>query len=171
MTMFAFDTHEAVKALQEAGATEPLAEAVVATVGAAMGENLATKVDITGLKADLAELRTELTAVKADVTGLRTELTAVKADVTELRTELTAVKADVTGLRTELTAVKADVTELRTELTAVKADVTELRTELTETKAELKADLAGLEVRLYRQLWVLGAGVVGLTVTLMKLLN
>ena len=93
MTTFVFDTHKAVKALRQAGADEPLAEAVVATIGEAMHENLATK-------ADIGDVRTELAAVKT----------------------------------------------------------------------ELKADIAGLEARLYRQLWVMAAGIVGLTVTLVKLL-
>ncbi len=81
----AFDTHKAVKALREAGANEPLAEAVVTTVGEAIGGNVASKAD------------------------------------------------------------------------------------LVEVKTELKTDLAALGVRLYRQLWVMAAGLVGLTVALMKL--
>ena len=36
MPALAFDTHKAVKALREAGADEPLAEAVVAAVDEAM---------------------------------------------------------------------------------------------------------------------------------------
>ena len=46
MSTLAFDTPKAVKALQAAGAAEPLAEAVVATVGEAVGENVATKADL-----------------------------------------------------------------------------------------------------------------------------
>ncbi len=89
MATLAFDTHKAVKLLREAGADEPLAEAVVATVGDAMGENVATKVDIATVQRDIASLR-----------------------------------------------------------------------------AELKTDIAELEARLYRQLWVMAAGIVGLTVSL-----
>ena len=96
MTTLAFDTHKAVKALQAAGAAEPLAEAVVATVGEAVGENVATKADIAEVQA----------------------------------------------------ALKAD---------------------LAEVKAELKTDLAALESRLHRYLWVMAAGIVGLTVALVKL--
>ena len=33
-----------------------------------------------------------------------------------------------------------------------------------------KADLAALEARLYRHLWIMAAGIVGVTVTLMKLI-
>ncbi|MCY4388949.1 MAG: hypothetical protein OXC18_17800 [Desulfurellaceae bacterium] len=89
MATLAFDTHKAVKLLREAGADEPLAEAVVATVGDAMGENVATKVDIATVQRDIASLR-----------------------------------------------------------------------------AELKTDIAELEARLYRQLWLMAAGIVGLTVSL-----
>ena len=87
MTTLAFDTHRAVKALCEAGAAEPLAEAVVATVGEAIGGNVATKADI------------------------------------------------------------------------------------AEVRAELKAEIGGLEARLYRHLWIMAAGIVGLTVTLVKLIG
>ena len=100
MTALAFDTHQAVKVLTAAGADEALAEAVVATVGDAVGGNVATK-------ADLAEVKAEL--------------------------------------KSEITAVKAEIVEVR---------------------AELKIDLGDLEARLHRHLWVMAAGIVGLTVSL-----
>ena len=53
LSLLAFDTHRAVKALCEAGAAESLAEAVVETVGDAIGGNVATKADIGGLEARL----------------------------------------------------------------------------------------------------------------------
>lgn len=53
MNAVAFDTHEAVKTLTQAGAEESLAEAVVATVSNAMSENVATKADIAELRADM----------------------------------------------------------------------------------------------------------------------
>ena len=49
---------------------------------------------------------------------------------------------------------------------ATKEDISTVRTEM----ADLKADISGLEARLYRQLWLMAAGIVGLTVTLVKLL-
>lgn len=57
MGILAFDTHKAVKVLRDAGADKHLAEAVVDTIGSAMGENVATKTDIAELKADIAELK------------------------------------------------------------------------------------------------------------------
>ncbi len=53
MSTLVFDTHKAFKTLQEAGANERLAEAVVATVGDARGENVATKADLAALRSDL----------------------------------------------------------------------------------------------------------------------
>ena len=87
MSVLAFDTHKAVKALKEAGADERLAEAVVATVGNAMGENMATKADVEAVRSDVA------------------------------------------------------------------------------------AQIAALEARLYRHLWIMAASIVGLTVALVKLLS
>ena len=53
MATFVFATHRAVKALAAAGFPEAQAEALVEIVGAAVGENAATKGDV-----DAAEQRT-----------------------------------------------------------------------------------------------------------------
>ena len=86
MTTLAFDTHKAVKALKEAGFDDPQAEAVVATVGEAIGGSIATKADIAELrtttKADIAEVRAEM---KTDIAELRAEM---KTDIAELRAEM-----------------------------------------------------------------------------------
>ena len=98
MTTLAFDTHKAVKALKEAGFDDSKAEARgLATVGDAIGGNIATK-------ADIAELHA---TTKADITELRI---ATKADIAELRI---ATKADIAELRAEM---KADIAELRAEM-------------------------------------------------------
>ena len=57
MSAITFDTHAAVKRLQEVGVDERQAEVFVATVGSALGENVATKEHIT---AAIAELRAEI---------------------------------------------------------------------------------------------------------------
>ena len=53
-----------------------------------------------------------------------------------------------------------------------------MRTEVANVRAELKTDIGrveasigGLEARLYRQLWLMAAGIVGLTVALVKLIG
>lgn len=68
MSALTFDTHKAVK---EAGADERLAEAVVATVGHAMGENVATKADVAATRSDLAA---EIAAVRSDIAALEARL-------------------------------------------------------------------------------------------------
>ena len=86
MSALAFDTHKAVTALKQAGFDEGQAEAVVNTVGDALGGNVATKAD------------------------------------------------------------------------------------LTEAVAAVRADMAAQFAALYKQLWLMAVGVVGLTVTLVKLI-
>ena len=129
MTALAFDTYKAVKALREAGADEALAEAVVATVGDAIGGNVATKADLAEVK---AELKSDIAVVRAD-----------------LKSDIAAVKAD---LKSDIAAVKADLAEVKAEL---KSDI-----------AAVKTDIAEVEARLYRHLWMMAAGIVGLTVSL-----
>ena len=111
MAALAFDTHKAVTALKQAGFAEPQAEAVVNTMGEALGGSVATK-------ADLAELRTEL---KGDIAATKADIAAVQAK-----------------LEADIAAVKTDMAEQFTAL--------------------------------YRQLWVMAVGIVGLTVTLVKLI-
>ena len=111
MSTLAFDTHKAVKALKEAGFDDTQAEAVVATVGDAIGGDVATKSDTAALKTDIAEVKAEL-----------------KTDIAEVKAEL-------------------------------KGDVAALKTDIAEFKAEI-----------YRHLWLMAAGIVGLTVTLVKLI-
>ena len=104
MATLAFDTHKAVTALKQAGFAEPQAEAVVNTMGEALGGTVATK-------ADMAELRAEL-------------------------------KGDIAAVQAKL---EADI-------------------------AAVKTDMAEQFAALYKQLWVMAVGIVGLTVTLVKLI-
>ena len=78
MSTFAFDTHKAVKALKEAGFGDIQAEAVVATVGDAIGGDVATKGDVAALKTDIAEFKAEiyrhLSLMVAGIVGLTVTL-------------------------------------------------------------------------------------------------
>ena len=86
MSALAFDTYKAVTALKQAGFDETQAEAVVNTMGDALGGNVATKADLTevrtDLKADIEQLRL---TTKADIEQLRV---ATKADLAESRTDM-----------------------------------------------------------------------------------
>ena len=61
MAALLFDTHKAVKELQEAGFDEAQAEAVVATVGTAIIGNVATKQDINDLRSEMQAMELRIT--------------------------------------------------------------------------------------------------------------
>ena len=68
MATVGFDTHEAVKALTEAGFSETQAESVVSTVRHAIGSDLATRSDLeNGLQAVRSDLENGLQAVKSEL--------------------------------------------------------------------------------------------------------
>ena len=56
-----------------------------------------------------------------------------------------------------------------------KADLAELRTamqvEMAELRSETKTEIAGLRADLYRALWLQAAGIVGLTVAILRFLG
>jgi len=60
----AFDTYKAVKSLREAGFEEVQADAVVAMVGGAMDEHVASKTNIADLR---SSVRNEIAGLRADM--------------------------------------------------------------------------------------------------------
>ena len=66
-----FDTYRAVNALKEAGFPDEQALAVVDTIGGAMTGGLATKADLTEVK---AELKGDVASVKTDLAEFKSEL-------------------------------------------------------------------------------------------------
>ncbi len=83
MTVTAFDTHAAVRAMQEAGLEAPQAEAVTDAIRLAVTEGVSTKTDI-------AELRSEM---KSDIAELRSEM---KSDMAELRADMARLEIRLT---------------------------------------------------------------------------
>ena len=82
-----FDTLKAARDLKAAGLEEAHAEAIVATMGRAMGENLATKADITALEqATRADIKALEQVTKTDIKALEqatdTKLTALEHRIT-----------------------------------------------------------------------------------------
>ena len=108
MSVFAFDTHRAVKTLCEAGGAEPLTESP---------------------RRDHQRQRRHQSRHHASEAAFRADVAHINADVANVRAEL---KTDI-GL--------------------------------------VRAKIDDLEARLYRQLWIMAAGIVGLTVALVKLLG
>ena len=111
-----FDTLKAARDLKAAGLEEAHAEAIVATMGRAMGENLATKTDIKKLEqATKTDIKALEQATRADIKALEQ---AIKADLTAveqaLKTHEQTTKADSKALEqatdTKLTALEHRIT-------------------------------------------------------------
>jgi hypothetical protein len=104
MASVSFDTYRAVKEIREAGASEPLASAIVQAMQRTADlpdvSTLATRDDVTLVKTELA---TEIALVKAE---LATEIALVRA---ELATEIAAGKGE---LKAGLAALDAKLTML-----------------------------------------------------------
>jgi ferritin-like metal-binding protein YciE len=81
----AFDTHRFVKRLTESGFTEKQAETLAEEHVALLNANLATKIDIAEVKAEIESLRQET----------RSEIAKVEAGVETLRQETSAAIAAV----------------------------------------------------------------------------
>ena len=80
-----FDTLKAAKALQAAGFDDAQAEAVIATVGDAVGGNVATP-------ADVQEVRTDIQESQADIREVRTDVQKLQVDVQELKVGIHALE-------------------------------------------------------------------------------
>lgn len=87
MSTVMFDTHKAIKELQEVGFDEPQAEVVVATIGEVFGGNLATKEDIADVKREIDDARREIADVNRRVDDVRSEM-ATKSDLQALEIRL-----------------------------------------------------------------------------------
>lgn len=102
----AFDTHRFVKNLTESGFTEQQAEALAKEQVQLLNSNLATKVDLQTVKADL---EAKIEAVRADLETVKAELEAkievVKADI---EAKIEASKVDL--LKWIVTAMIAQAT-------------------------------------------------------------
>ena len=74
-----------------------------------------------------------------------------------------AAFTDSVATKTDIAALRTDMAELRAEL---KGDIAELRTEIQAVEMRVAERFEAL----YKQLWVMAVGIVGLTVTLVKLI-
>ena len=121
---------------------------------------------MTTLAFDTHQAVKALTAAGADETLAE----AVVSTIGDAVSGNVATKADLAkveaGLKGDIAAVKAELTEVKAEL---KGDIAAVKAGMAGIRAELKTDLGDLEARLHRHLWVMAAGIVGLTVALVRL--
>ena len=123
-----FDTLKAFRELQDAGFDEAQAEALIATMGIAIGGNLATKQDIADLGRDMA--------TKDDIKDM-----ATKDDIRDM-----ATKDDIKDM-----ATKEEIASVRREM-ATKADLHALEVRLMVRLGGLIIAVAGVTVAVVRLL-------------------
>ena len=153
MTANAFDTLKAAKSLRAAGFDEAQAEAVVATVGDAVREHTAPLASGTAAIADTMATK-EGVATLADRVATISSTMATKEGVATLADRVATISSTM--------ATKDEVATLADKLATI--------SETMATKEYVTAAIAVEMKTLYRHLWVMGTGFVGITVALVKLL-
>ena len=109
MATLPFDTHKAVKDLQEAGFDEAQAEAVVATVGAALIGNVATKQDVVDArnasKSDIQILGSELRSeMQTQGSELRSEMQTQGSELrSDIQTQGSSLRSDMQAMELRIT--------------------------------------------------------------------
>jgi len=142
-----------VKDLEDAGASQELAKAVVRAIADKTVAGLATKSDLAELRADLAEIRAAM-ATKEELAETQESL---RAEISEVRESL---RAEMTGLRATMAT----------------------KDELAETRESLRAEMASLELRLTEKMsamftkviiWLVGTAIASVTLmaTIVQLLK
>lgn len=166
MNEFGVDTLKAARALEEAGFETRQAETLVTVFRSFAVGDAATRsqlrdfeqgmrTEMAGLHAGIEGLRSEL---KTEIEGLRSEL---KGETVERRSEL---KHAVETLRSEM---KAEIEGLRVEM---KTEIEGLRVEVMEKIADIQLTVAGLKTRMYQLMLAQTVVIVGLIVSLDRLL-
>ena len=172
MSANAFDTLKAVKSLEAAGFDEAQAEAVVATVGDAV------RAHTEPLASGIAAIADTM-ATKEAVTTVEDKLSAVQDNVATLTVRVETLSGNMaTKDAVANMATKDDVANMATkDSLAALADRVETISRTMATKeyvdaaiATLRAEIAVDFRNLYRHLWLMGTGFVGVTVALVKLL-
>ena len=103
-------------------------------------------------------------AITDTIRAAFTDSVATKADIAELRAEMAAVRTELKG---DIATTKADIAAVQAKL---EADIAAVQAKLEADIAAVKTDMAEQFAALYKQLWVMAVGIVGLTVTLVKLI-
>ena len=138
----AFDTLKFVEKLEAGGFTHGQAKATAEAFAEATSQELATKADITAIRADV-----------------KNEIAAIRADV---KNEIAAIRADV---KNEMAAVRAELKETETRL---QANIKEIDTRL---EAKIETSAANLKVDILRWLVVTQIGLAGFIFAAVKFLK
>ena len=102
----AFDTHQFVKNLTESGFTEQQAEALAKEQVQLLNSNLATKVDILTINAEIEKVKAGVEAVKAEIEKVKAGVETVKVEIEKVKARVETVKAE---LEAKIEASKVDL--------------------------------------------------------------
>ena len=144
MTTPQFDTLRAAKTLRRGGFDETQAETVVNTLDQAVNENLGTKTDLNLLRAEMNQGFTK--------TNAATEKAIAKS---EAATEKAIARSEAA---TEKAIAKSEV--------ATTKAIAEIRTAIAEMQTDAAQKSEEKFTTLYRHLWVVGASIVAIMITL-----
>ena len=102
----AFDTHQFVKNLTESGFTEQQAEALAKEQVQLLNSNLATKVDILTINAEIEKVKAGVETVKAEIEKVKAGVETVKVEIEKVKARVETVKAE---LEAKIEASKVDL--------------------------------------------------------------
>ena len=148
MNEFGVDTLKAARALEEAGFETRQAETPVTVFrGFAVGD-AATRSQLRDFEQGM---KTETAGLQARIEGLQDK---TRTEIEGLRSE---IKAQIAGLRSEM---KTEIAGLRSEMNG----------EIAGLRSEMKTEIAGLKTRMYQLMLAQTVVIVGLIVSLDRLL-
>ena len=90
-----FDTRQADENLKNAGCDPQLAKAIVLTIEEAVTGGVSTKADITSVKADIADLKTEL---KGDIAEVKIDIASVSGEIQAKGNQIILAMVAVAGV-------------------------------------------------------------------------
>ena len=166
MTTPQFDTLRAAKTLKQGGFNETQAETVVNTLDQAVNENLGTKTDLKLLQAEVKQGFTETNAATEKAIAKSEANTEKAVAKSEAATEKAVAKSEAATEKAIIkyeAAVKQGFTEANAATTNA---IAEIRTAIAEMRADSAQKSEEKFTTLYRHLWVVGASIVVIMITL-----
>lgn len=64
----------------------------------------------------LKQILNEVTGIKSDVAEMKSDLAGVKNEVTEIKNDLAGVKTEVAGMKNDVVSMKSEITNIKEEL-------------------------------------------------------
>src|SRR5574343_499910 len=108
------------------------------------GSTQQNKLDLTGLKVDLTELKGSIQQNKVELTELKGSAQQNKVDLTELKGSTQQNKVDLTRLKVDLTELKGKTQQTKVKITELKGSTHQNMVDLTELKGSTQQNKAVL---------------------------